>query len=77
MVDVTFMFDVVRKQRQFKSQEHWNRKLLEAHQHRMVQNLRRHTYEHSLFYQHFHTGLSDAPIGPAACAHQSPDDGSV
>jgi len=62
MVDVTFMLDVVIKQKQFKSQEHWNRQQVEAHQQRMVHILRRHTYEHSPFYQHFHTGLEDAPL---------------
>jgi phenylacetate-CoA ligase len=62
MVDVTFMLDVVRKQRQFKSQEHWNRKQLEAHQQRLAQSLRRHANAHSPFYQHFHTGLSDTPL---------------
>src|SRR5438552_2470879 len=62
MVDITFMLDVVVKQRQFKSQEHWNRKLLQEHQQRMMHSLRRHTYEHSPFYQHFHTGLSDTPL---------------
>jgi len=62
MVDVTFMLDVVIKQKQFKSQEHWNRQQVEAHQQRMVHILRRHAYEHSPFYQHFHTGLEDAPL---------------
>src|SRR6266516_814378 len=62
MVDVKFMLDVVVKQRQFKSQDHWNRKLLEAHQQRMVHILRRHAYENSPFYQHFHTGLYDASL---------------
>ncbi len=62
MVDIKFMLDVVVKQRQFKSQDHWNRHLLEAHQQRMMHSLRRHAYEHSPFYQHFHTGLEDAPL---------------
>ncbi|GCE18694.1 phenylacetate--CoA ligase family protein [Dictyobacter kobayashii] len=62
MVDIKFMLDVVMKQRQFKSQDHWNRKLLEAHQQRMVHSLRRHAYENSPFYQQFHTGLYDAPL---------------
>jgi phenylacetate-CoA ligase len=62
MVDVTFMLEVVVKRRQFKSQEHWDRKLLEAYQQRTVHNLRRHAYEHSSFYQQFHTGLYDAPL---------------
>jgi phenylacetate-CoA ligase len=62
MVDITFMLDVVLKQRQFKSQDHWNRQQVEAHQQRMVHILRRHTYENSPFYQHFHTGLYDAPL---------------
>lgn len=62
MVDITFMLDVVRKQRQFKSQDRWNRKLLEAHQHRMVHSLRRNAYENSPFYQHFHAGLYDASL---------------
>lgn len=60
MVDVTFMLDVVMKRRQFQSQEHWSRKLLEEHQQRMVHTLRRHAYEHSPFYQYFHSGLYDA-----------------
>jgi putative adenylate-forming enzyme len=62
MVDVTFMLDVVMKQRQFQSQDHWNRKLLEAHQQRMVHSLRRHANAHSPFYQQFHAGLEDAPL---------------
>jgi phenylacetate-CoA ligase len=62
MVDIKFMLDVIVKQRQFKSQEHWNRKQLEEYQQRMIRSLRRHTYEHSPFYQHFHTGLYDAPL---------------
>lgn len=62
MVAIRFMLDVIRKKRQFTSQEHWNRKLLEAHQKRMLQSLRQHAYEHSSFYQHFHAGLYDAPL---------------
>src|SRR6266516_1172346 len=62
MVDIKFMLDVVVKQRQFKSQDHWNRHLLEAHQQRMMHSLRRHAYEHSPFYQHFHTRPEDAPL---------------
>ena len=62
MADITFMLDIVVKQRQFKSQEHWNRELLEAYQQRMMHSLRRHAYEHSPFYQQFHTGLFDAPL---------------
>ena len=62
MVDIKFMLDVVVKRWQFTSQDHWNRKLLEAHQKRMVHILRRHAYEHSPFYQQFHTGLYDAPL---------------
>ena len=62
MVDITFMRDVIVKQRQFKSQEHWNRKLLAEHQQRMIHSLRGHANAHSPFYQQFHTGLSDAPL---------------
>lgn len=58
MVDITFLLDVAVKQRHFTSQNHWNRKLLEAHQQRMIHSLRGHAYEHSPFYQQFHTGLS-------------------
>jgi putative adenylate-forming enzyme len=62
MVDIMFILDVVVKQRQFKSQEHWNRQQLEEHQKRMLHILRRHANAHSPFYQHFHTGLEDAPL---------------
>lgn len=62
MVDIAFTLDVVMKRRQFQSQDRWNRKLLETHQQRMVHSLRRHAYEHSPFYQHFHTGLYNAPL---------------
>lgn len=62
MVDLTFLLDVVAKQRQFKSQEHWTRSLLEEHQQRMIHRLREHASAHSPFYQQFHTGLSDAPF---------------
>lgn len=60
MVDVKFMLDVVVKQRQFKSQDHWNRQQLEEHQKRMLQILRRDAYDNSPFYKQFHKGLYDA-----------------
>jgi phenylacetate-CoA ligase len=62
MVDVKFMVEVALKQRQFKSQDRWNRQLLQAHQTRMVRRLRRHAYENSPFYQRFHAGRYDAPL---------------
>jgi len=62
MVDITFMRDVIVKQRQFKSQEHWNRKLLAEHQQRMIHSLRGHANAHSPFYQQFHSGLADTPL---------------
>jgi phenylacetate-CoA ligase len=62
MVDIRFMLDVIRKKRQFTSQDRWNRKQMEAHQKRMIHLLRQHAYEHSPFYQRFHAGLYDAPL---------------
>jgi hypothetical protein len=62
MVDIRFMLDVIMKKWQFTSQERWNRKLLEAHQKRMLHILRQHAHEHSPFYQRFHAGLFDAPL---------------
>lgn len=62
MVDIRFMLDVIRKKRQFTSQDRWSRKLLEAHQERMIHSLRQHAYEHSPFYQRFHAGRYLAPL---------------
>lgn len=62
MVDIRFMLNVIRRKRQFTSQDHWSRTQLEAHQKRMIHSLRQHAYEHSPFYQHFHAGLYDAPL---------------
>jgi phenylacetate-CoA ligase len=62
MVDLKFMLNVLVKQRQFKSQDHWNRQQVEAHQKRMLEVLRRHAYDTSPFYQQFHSGLYDAPL---------------
>jgi putative adenylate-forming enzyme len=62
MVDIRFMLDVIKKKRQFTSQDRWNRQQLEAHQKRMIHLLRQYAYEHSPFYQRFHASLYDGPL---------------
>jgi putative adenylate-forming enzyme len=61
-MDLRMMIELVRKIREMRSRETWDRKLLEDHQAHALKKIREFAYANSPFYQRFHKGLSHAPL---------------
>ena len=51
--------------RRLRGRDDWTRPQIEAHQAHSLQQLRRHTYAHSPFYQKFHKGLTASSGSPS------------
>jgi putative adenylate-forming enzyme len=54
---------ILRTRRQLRGHESWTRAELAAHQAAALQALRDHAMAHSRFYQRFHRGFEDRPLG--------------
>jgi phenylacetate-CoA ligase len=59
---VTTMFDVLLELRRLRSNDHWSREQLQAHQDRSLAALRQFAALNSPFYREFYKGLEDAPL---------------
>lgn len=57
------LLKVVRRTRALRAREKWSREELRNFQQRELQKLRRFAYRNSPFYQRFHKGLEDRPLG--------------
>jgi phenylacetate-coenzyme A ligase PaaK-like adenylate-forming protein len=57
------LLKVIRRTRALRAREKWSREELRAHQQRELDRLRQFAYRNSPFYQRFHKGLEDKPLG--------------
>ena len=62
-MDIQMMLNLLSTLSQLREHEHWTRVQLENYQATSLRRLREHAYARSPFYQRFHKGLFERPLG--------------